>query len=140
MQDTILTEIYGRGWAFPPEFNLDNGVTMAEGGEDVHQSLRILFSTEPGERIMRFNYGCALYDVMFETISSELMMKIKNRIRENILRFEPRACVNYISVEVADRRSGVISVCVDYYLRGSQVQGRLTGMLNLQSGQGGMVL
>ncbi len=73
MADKILADIYGRGWAFPPQFSSQTGIIMAEGAEHVRQSMKILFLTEPGERIMREDYGCGLNDYLFENISDELI-------------------------------------------------------------------
>jgi uncharacterized protein len=131
MSNQALTEIFGRGWAFPPAFSLDEGVVMAEGALDVRQSLRILFGTEPGERIMREDYGCALYDVMFENISSDLIAGIESRIADAVLQFEPRANMTRVRAYQSDHRRSQLSIDVRYVLRGSQIEQRLTGTLNI---------
>ena len=57
----------GQGWAFPPDFSLKlKGVKMVSEDEDVKESLNILFSTQFGERIMQYNYGCNLQSLVFE--------------------------------------------------------------------------
>ena len=62
-------QFLGRGWAFPVSFgNQGRNVAMAESEEDIRQSLSILFSTRPGERIMVPDYGCNLQDYLFETV------------------------------------------------------------------------
>ena len=51
----------GRGWSFPPRFDdRQYTIMMVEEEEDIRQSLRILFSTLPGERLMKPDYGCDL--------------------------------------------------------------------------------
>lgn len=49
----------GRGWSFPPTLT-DGGVAMAAYEEDIEQSLCVLFSTSPGERVCHYDYGCPL--------------------------------------------------------------------------------
>ncbi len=52
---------------------IPTGVQMAAGAENVRQSMKILFLTEPGERIMREDYGCGLNDYLFANINDELI-------------------------------------------------------------------
>lgn len=135
MSNEVLTKIYGRGWAFPPSFNLDEGIVMAEGAEDIRQSLRILFSTEPGERIMRNNYGCALYDVMFENINSDLMNDIETRIIDSILRYEPRANLTEVKLQQSSNNRSQLLIDISYCLRGSDIEKKISGVLDINNPQ-----
>jgi phage baseplate assembly protein W len=139
MANEILTKIFGRGWAFPPAFTLEDGVVMAEGAEDVNQSLRILFSTEPGERIMRENYGCALYDVMFENIGSDLIAEVEARVVESVLRYEPRANLTRMRVYQPSSKSSQLQVEVTYCLRGSEIEQKISGLLDVGDLLGGRI-
>lgn len=136
MSNDILKKIYGRGWAFPLSFNLDEGIVMAEGAEDIRQSLRILFSTEPGERIMRNNYGCALYDVMFENINSDLMNDIETRIVDSILRYEPRANLTDVKFQQSPTHRSQLMIDISYCLRGSDIEKKISGVLDINNPQG----
>ncbi|WGS53955.1 GPW/gp25 family protein [Paraburkholderia sp. D15] len=139
MDQSILARIYGRGWAFPPAFSVEDGVEMVDSAIDVGQSLRILFCTEPGERIMRENYGCALYDVMFANIDSELLSDIETRILDSVLRYEPRADVTGIDVEQSAQSPYSLEVQVRYTLRGSQIAEKLAGIFPIDDAQGGRI-
>jgi hypothetical protein len=130
-----LTQVYGRGWAFPPEFPV-SGVQMAEGANDVSQSMWTLFSTLPGERIMREDYGCDLNQFMFSGITSALMSDIEMQIRDCVLRYEPRAEIIRIDFDTADMGRGYLKILVSYRLRGSDMQQLLTGQLDMANGRG----
>ncbi len=54
----------GTGWAFPVTFDKkpECAVRMVSEVEDIEQSLTLLLSTRPGERVMRPDYGCNLED------------------------------------------------------------------------------
>ncbi|NHB88439.1 GPW/gp25 family protein [Photorhabdus tasmaniensis] len=142
MADKILADIYGRGWAFPPQFSIkDNahsetqsGVIMAEGAEHVRQNMKILFLTEPGERIMREDYGCGLNDYMFENITDELMARIQTRIEERVLRYEPRAEVTEIQVNQGTDLLNSLHIKVTYTLRGSEISVQIEGILEIGEG------
>ncbi|AKA38450.1 GPW/gp25 family protein [Yersinia ruckeri] len=134
MENQILTQLYGRGWAFPPLFSLDKGVAMVEGAEDVRQSLQILFRTEPGERLMREDYGCGLNDFMFENIRNELIAEIETRIQDSVLRYEPRADMTDIQINQAPNRSNTLQVRIAYRLRGSEINQQIQGSLAVSEG------
>ncbi|MCC8459174.1 GPW/gp25 family protein [Photorhabdus aegyptia] len=143
MTNKILADIYGRGWAFPPQFfihdntqpEISTGVKMAEGAENVRQSMKILFLTEPGERIMREDYGCGLNDYLFANISDELMAELQTRVEERVLRYEPRANITEIQVRPKMDLSNTLHIRVTYALRGSEISQQLDGILEINEGQ-----
>ncbi|PHM29683.1 GPW/gp25 family protein [Xenorhabdus budapestensis] len=131
MENQILTQLYGRGWAFPPAFSLEKGVEMAEGAADVRQSLHILFKTEPGERLMRENYGCGLNDFMFENIRNELFAEIESHIHDSVLRYESRADITDIQVRQSPNNKSTLQIQIMYRLRGSDINQKIQGTLAL---------
>ncbi|WP_289993550.1 GPW/gp25 family protein [Photorhabdus laumondii] len=135
MADKILADIYGRGWAFPPQFSSQTGVIMAEGAEHVRQSMKVFFLTEPGERIMREDYGCGLHDYLFENISDELMARIQTRIEERILRYEPRVEITEIRVNQKINLPNSLHIQVSYALRGSEISQQIEGILKVGEGE-----
>lgn len=130
-----LKQVYGRGWAFPPVFTLD-GVAMAEGADDVGQSMWILFCTLPGERIMRESFGCDLNQFIFTGITSSLLSDIEKQIQDSVLRYEPRAQLIEIQFDTINMAAGQLKIQVNYCLRGSDIQQQLTGQLDMANGQG----
>ena len=66
----------GTGWAFPVQFvrsEADCGAVMASEVPDIEESLTILLSTRPGERVMRPAYGCGFEDLMFEPLDDRII-------------------------------------------------------------------
>ena len=102
----------GKGWSFPPVLT-ENGVKMSAYEEDIEQSLRILFSTSPGERVNRYDYGCPLHRYAFEPIDTQTTMRMRDDIARAITLFEPRIAVEDISFE--ERASeGVLLIQITY--------------------------
>ena len=103
----------GSGWCFPPEFQKNTsspGVKMVTEEDDIRESLNILLSTRPGERIMRPSYGCGLQLLVFEMISESLITEIKDVIERAILFFETRISIKNIDVDVKDAYEGQIMI------------------------------
>ena len=84
-------EIIGTGWAFPPQFDVEhNSTVMADGVEDINQSLYILFTTELGERVMQPNFGSALKSMLFESINEHFKTYMRLVLTRNIGLYEAR--------------------------------------------------
>ena len=115
----------GRGWSFPPSFNsYDQTVVMSEYEQDIKESLNILLSTAPGERIMQPGYGCGLKHLVFESISESLMTQIRDMVERAILFFETRIDVEKVSItngsdtmDIHQSYDGVLKINVDYRIR-----------------------
>lgn len=113
----------GQGWAFPPDFSLKHkGVKMVSEEEDVKESLSILFSTEFGERIMQFNYGCNLQSLVFEKFDTTAIALLKSTIETAIIYYEPR--IKLIRIEATDTigKDGSILLDIQYMIRSTNTR------------------
>lgn len=131
-------DLYGVGWAFPPRFARHQegmAVDMAGGTEVVRRSMRILFMTQPGERIMRSDYGCDLQSSMFANISEDLLAGLRSQIGESLLRHEPRVALESVTVDEGEPNH--LRVAVVYRLAGSTGAQRVIGSLDIADGRGG---
>jgi phage baseplate assembly protein W len=111
----------GTGWAFPPTFikneaQTDNPayVTMISEEKDIYESINIILSTTPGERIMQPEFGCDLNRLAFEINDSTLIAAFDHLIYNALLNFEPR--VNYIDTQILDRTEldGVLHLQINF--------------------------
>ena len=90
---------------------------MAWREDDVAQSLRILFSTRPGERVMHPSYGCAIHDLVFEPMDAATEAAIGQAVRRAVLFHEPRVEVEEVQVLTRDWLEGRLGVSVRYRIR-----------------------
>lgn len=112
--DTLLDDnaFLGRGWKFPPQFT-ENGVEMSSYEKDIEESLHVLFSTSPGERINRFDYGCPLRRYVFEPLDTQTTVRMRADIARAITLFEPRIMLEEVSFEErADK--GLLLILITY--------------------------
>jgi phage baseplate assembly protein W len=108
----------GIGWGFPPTFSsqLCTVQTVSEE-EDIYQSLLILLSTQPKERVMRSNYGCDLSTMLYESITISLLTKIKGIVKNAILQYEPRIDLLEVEFYNEDVSNGLIKIEIVYRIR-----------------------
>jgi len=110
----------GIGWGFPPEFNKHAGslaVKMVEEDDDIQESLRILLSTRPGERVMQPDYGCRLNDIVFETMNESTITELKDVIERAVLFFEPRITLQSIDINTDEIYDGKLKIQLNYLIR-----------------------
>lgn len=113
-----MSHFLGTGWSFPPRFDRDAGrVAMVEDLQDIEESLRILFGTRRGERLFRPDYGLDLHDVLFDPLNTTLRSLLEDRIRLDILLYEPRIEPLALVVAAPDAGSGVLQIELEYRVR-----------------------
>ena len=64
----------------------------------VKNSIRNIFNTTPGEKILNPEFGLNLKQFLFEPMSDLVAMDIAGLIRSKLTFFEPRISVNYVNV------------------------------------------
>ena len=131
----IDPQFLGRGWAFPPEFDRNSRAPrMVEHEDDIRESLRILLSTTPGERIMRPDYGCGLRRLVFDVINESVLAEIQDLIRRAVLFFEPRITLESVEFDTGRAMEGCLDVLIDYSIRGTNTRSNLVYPFYLREG------
>jgi phage baseplate assembly protein W len=116
----------GTGWKFPPEFTSEAAaVEMVGGADDIRESLWILLSTSPGERVMVPEFGCALWRLVFKKVDVTTMTEIEDVVRHAILHWEPRITVDAVSVEADPGVAGLVRIDVAYTIRATNARSNL---------------
>lgn len=106
----------GRGWSFPYQLDATGQVGMAELEEDIRQSVRIILETNPGERVMRPDFGAGLRALTFEPITASTVALVRHRIEQALIVWEPR--IDSITVAVAvEPPQGRLMVEIRYRVR-----------------------
>ncbi len=114
----------GKGWSFPPTFEKSstNKVEMVSNETDIMQSLEILMTTAPGERVMFTEYGCDVQAFLFESISTTRIHFLKELIRTAIVNYEPRIILNEVHVDITKYLDGIVRIGLDYSIEVSNTR------------------
>lgn len=86
---------------------------MADGDEDIRQSLWVLLSCAPGERIHRPDYGCDLRKYAFEVMDTAAQTLLRNEIERAVILWEPRISLVSVAFEI-DHEQGLLRILLDY--------------------------
>ena len=106
----------GKGWQFPVAVDGGGALAVAEYEESVRQSIWVVLGTAKGERVMRPDFGCGIYDMVFGVNSSTAASEAAEEVRDALVEFEPR--IDVLGVEVSPGGDGeVLYVSIDYQVR-----------------------
>lgn len=113
-----IKSFLGKGWSFPIEFNSKTKkVEMVSDEEDVAQSLFLLLSTMPGERVTNPHYGCRLHNMIFDNINRSVEYQMRDAIRTAVLFFEPRINLDEIEIDTKRELDGIVYITLYYTIR-----------------------
>ena len=122
---SIKKSFLGTGWNFPPTFQDEFwGVEMISDEPDIKSSLEIIFSTDPGERVMQPQFGCALRKFLFEPMNVATKALIEKVIKDALLIHEPRIIVENVQIGdlagtdqrliAQNNNDGILPINIDY--------------------------
>lgn len=124
--------IFGQGMAFPPRVDPDGRMAWSVGEANVHESIRIILSTEPGERLRLPAFGAGLRRFLFEPNTLATHTLIKQAIGEALKRWEPRIQLESVEVAADSRDTESAIATLTYRLVATQVQERLSVAVSVQ--------
>lgn len=96
---TDSASLFGKGIAFPPRIDSQGRLAWSVGEDDIVQSLRILLSTGPGERVGRHGWGAGLGRFLFEPNTLDTHTLIARSVADAVARWEPRVRLESVDVD-----------------------------------------
>src|SRR5688500_9509691 len=93
-----LGRMFGRGLAFPPGLGPDGRAAWSAGSENIRESIRIILTTQTGERLMLPEFGTSLPGMLFEPNTVATRKLIQDQIVTALKRWEPRISVQSVVV------------------------------------------
>jgi len=110
-------DFIGKGIMFPMRVDQSGSVALTSGADDMTSSMRMVLSTAPGERLMRPDFGCRIWELMFEPINATTLGLMGVAVREALGRWEPRIDVEDVDVEPDDDADGRVNITIGFRVR-----------------------
>lgn len=114
----------GTGWRFEMDPDEDLGLRLegglvAEASEEaaVRQSVWLILSTAPGERVARPDFGCAIHDLVFGLTGAKLTGDVINAVESALGRWEPRVDVLRVDARPAQGDEALLLIDLHYAIR-----------------------
>ena len=113
---TVPTDFVGRGFAWPLGVDHTGALRMTDGG-NVDDSIAVVLMTAPGERLMRPQFGCRIWDLLFEPVTANLVGLIREAVRDALAQWEPRVEVEDVRPVPDAEDPGLVRIEIDYRVR-----------------------
>jgi Bacteriophage baseplate protein W len=110
------SDFIGSGWGFPAAISRGGSVRLVSGSDELDAAIRMILSTMPGERVMRPDFGCAVWNLVFAPLTAGTLGLIEQAVREALERWEPRVVLDRVEA-VADQELGKVLIEIDYRVR-----------------------
>lgn len=127
-------DLIGTGWAFPVKLNSKGGLGWSSGPDRVQDAIWIIVDTSANERLMRPDFGAGASDFVFESNSALKRADLASRIKEALIKWEPRIELTGVTVEEEAGIPSGVRVSIDYKLRATNELFNLVFPLYLQEG------
>lgn len=115
-------------------FGANGGVEMVQYNESIRQALLLLFSTRPGERVMRPDYGCDIHRLIFSPNDDTTAGLAIYYVQRAIDRWEPRIDVLRLDAGRDPEQPERLNILLQYRVRVTRHAELLTFSLNLVEG------
>ena len=107
----------GRGITFPMGVDHTGSISLTSGPEDLDRSIRVVLATAPGERLMRKDFGCRIWELLFEPVNANTLGLMAQAVREAVAQWEPRVDLEDVEVMPDSDDAALVRIKVSYRVR-----------------------
>lgn len=112
--------------------DLSGAIETVADDDAVRQSLLLLISTRPGERVMRPEYGCYLHRLVFAPNDDTTAGLAMHYVRQAVERWEPRAQILDVDATRSPESPVELHVRLEYRVRATLRRDTLTVSVPLE--------
>jgi phage baseplate assembly protein W len=119
VDDTVRYDasFIGQGFSWPMGVDHTGSIKLTDGPDVLERAMRIVLLTAPGERLMRPQFGCRIWDLLFEPITPNLLGLLAEAVRDALAQWEPRVEVEQVVPEPDGNDGGLVHIQVTYRVR-----------------------
>lgn len=107
----------GQGFSWPLGVDHTGSMRLTDGVEDLERSMRLVLMTAPGERVMRPEFGCKIWELLFEPVTANLLGLISEAVRDALAQWEPRVEVEDVTSIPDGADDAMVRVRIGYRVR-----------------------
>jgi uncharacterized protein len=111
-----MSDFLGAGWTSPVRLEAGQ-IVVAREEECIRQSIWMILSTSPGERVMRPDFGCGIHDRVFAANSAGNIGQTINEVYLALIRWEARIDLLNVDAVVDPQQRNRLLIQIDYRVR-----------------------
>lgn len=112
----VARDFIGSGWGFPAAISRTGSVRLVSGVDEIDAAIRMILSTVPGERVMRPDFGCSMWELLFAPLTAGTLGMVEQAVREALERWEPRIALEKVYA-AGDQATGTVHIELAYRIR-----------------------
>jgi len=107
----------GRGFFWPMQVDHTGAIRLTDGAADIDAAMAVVLATAPGERVMRPEFGCRIWDLLFEPVTANLLGLMAQAVRDALAQWEPRIQVESVDPIADPSDSALVSISIGYRVK-----------------------
>ena len=107
----------GRGFFWPMQVDHTGAIRLTDGAADIDAAMAVVLATAPGERVMRPEFGCRIWDLLFEPVTANLLGLMAQAVRDALAQWEPRIQVESVDPIADPHDSALVSISISYRVK-----------------------
>ena len=107
----------GRGFSWPLQVDQTGAIRMTDGAFSLDRAITLVLMTAPGERLMRPEFGCRIWELLFEPVTGNLLGLVAQYVREALGRWEPRIEVDDVVPTPDPEMQSLVRIAISYRVR-----------------------
>lgn len=131
----MARDFLGSGWSYPVETDHQGNIRLEEGEDNIERSVRLVLGTAKGERAMRPEFGCAIHDQVFSSLSPATLNRIEDGVRRALIEFEPRIDVERVDATPDRSNPGRVLIEIEYWVESTNSHDNLVYPFYIQEGE-----
>jgi phage baseplate assembly protein W len=92
-------------------------IALGSGADGLDSSIRVVLATAPSERVMRPQFGCRIWDLIFEPVNANTLGLMAQAVREAVAQWEPRVAVQEVVVRPDGDDASLVRIVVTYVVK-----------------------
>jgi phage baseplate assembly protein W len=110
-------DFIGRGITFPLRVDQSGSIALGAGADGIDASIRMALITAPGERVMRPQFGCRIWNLLFEPINANTLGLMAEAVRDAISQWEPRVDLEDVDLQPDPDNPSRVVINLTYRVR-----------------------
>jgi hypothetical protein len=128
-------EFLGIGWKFPVAVEAATlDIAMSAYEQDIKEAIGIILSTAKGERVMRPDFGCGIFNYVFAPMNISTLGGVETSVTEALTLWEPRIQLIAVTTSFDQSDLGKMLVSISYKVRSTNNQFNLVYPFYLNKG------
>jgi phage baseplate assembly protein W len=118
-----MRDFLGIGWKFPLQVTPTGRIAQARYEQRIEESVFLILSTAPGERVMLPDFGCGIHNLTFSPDEPSTRSAIVSAVRAALTKYEPR--IDVLDITTETQGENLLLIRVGYRIRANNAVGNL---------------